>query len=80
MRDTAVLPKADRGRRGAVPTALSLFRLSTEPHQFNFVVASNHRAVALWHRMGFDTVGCVPEAFHHLVLGYTDALVMYRRL
>ena len=48
--------------------------------QFNFVVASNHRAVALWHRMGFDTVGRVPEAFHHPVLGYTDALMMYRRL
>lgn len=48
--------------------------------QFNFVVASNHRAVALWHSMGFDTVGRVPEAFHHPVLGYTDALVMYRRL
>jgi ribosomal protein S18 acetylase RimI-like enzyme len=48
--------------------------------QFNFVVASNHRAVALWHRMGFETVGRVPEAFLHPVHGYTDALVMHRRL
>ena len=48
--------------------------------QFNFVLASNERAVALWHRMGFETVGRVPEAFLHPALGYVDALVMYRRL
>ena len=48
--------------------------------QFNFVIASNHRAVKLWTGMGFETVGRVPEAFLHPVHGYTDALVMYRRL
>ena len=48
--------------------------------QFNFVVASNHRAVELWQRMGFQIVGRVPEAFLHPVHGYTDALVMYQRL
>ena len=48
--------------------------------QFNFVIASNHRAVKLWHGMGFETVGRVPEAFLHPVHGYTDALVMYQRL
>jgi len=48
--------------------------------QFNFVVASNARAIALWHRLGFETVGRVPEVFLHPKRGYTDALVMYRRL
>ena len=48
--------------------------------QFNFVVASNERAVALWQRMGFNIVGRVPEAFLHPRLGYVDALVMHQRL
>lgn len=48
--------------------------------QFNFVVATNDRAIKLWHGMGFETVGRVPEAFLHPVHGYTDALVMYQRL
>jgi ribosomal protein S18 acetylase RimI-like enzyme len=48
--------------------------------QFNFVIASNVRAVALWTAMGFETVGRVPQAFRHPVLGYVDALVMHRSL
>ncbi len=55
-------------------------RMGFRAMQFNFVLASNERAVALWHRMGFETVGRVPEAFLHPALGYVDALVMYRRL
>jgi ribosomal protein S18 acetylase RimI-like enzyme len=48
--------------------------------QFNFVVASNERAVRLWQAMGFEIVGRVPGAFAHPRLGYVDALVMYREL
>jgi ribosomal protein S18 acetylase RimI-like enzyme len=48
--------------------------------QFNFVVATNERAVRLWHGMGFETVGRLPLAFRHPRLGYTDALVMFRAL
>ena len=48
--------------------------------QFNFVVATNERAVRLWQRLGFDVVGCLPGAFRHLRLGYVDALVMYKTL
>lgn len=48
--------------------------------QFNFVVASNTRAVRLWQRMGFDIVGRVPDAFLHPVHGMCEALVMHRRL
>lgn len=48
--------------------------------QFNFVVATNTRAVALWQRFGFEIVGRVPEAFRHPADGFVDALVMYRKL
>ena len=48
--------------------------------QFNFVVSTNARAVALWQRMGFETIGRLPGAFDHPRLGYVDALVMYKAL
>ncbi len=48
--------------------------------QFNFVLASNTGAVRLWHRLGFETVGTIPDAFHHPAQGPVDAFVMYKRL
>jgi ribosomal protein S18 acetylase RimI-like enzyme len=48
--------------------------------QFNFVVSTNTRAVALWRRLGFETVGRLPGAFRHPTQGFVDALVMYRAL
>ena len=48
--------------------------------QFNFVVASNVRAIDIWTRAGFDTVGRLPNSFRHPKDGLVDALVMYRRL
>lgn len=48
--------------------------------QFNFVVASNTTAVALWQKHGFEIVGRVPNAFRHRQLGPTDVYVMYRAL
>jgi ribosomal protein S18 acetylase RimI-like enzyme len=48
--------------------------------QFNFVVSSNERAVQLWQRFGFETVGRLPGAFLHPQFGYVDALVMFRNL
>jgi ribosomal protein S18 acetylase RimI-like enzyme len=48
--------------------------------QFNFVVASNTRAVATWEAAGFAVVGRLPGAFAHPTLGYVDALVMFRML
>lgn len=48
--------------------------------QFNFVVASNTRAVGLWQSLGFEIVGRLPNAFAHPGLGYVDALVMFRAL
>jgi len=48
--------------------------------QFNSVVATNARAVALWERMGFAVAGRLPGAFEHPVHGFVDLLVMYRTL
>jgi ribosomal protein S18 acetylase RimI-like enzyme len=48
--------------------------------QFNFVVGTNHRAIALWQRFGFEIVGRLPGAFRHPTLGFVDALVMHRKL
>jgi GNAT superfamily N-acetyltransferase len=48
--------------------------------QFNFVIASNERAVRLWQACGFAVVGRLPEAFDHPRLGLVDALVMVRAL
>lgn len=48
--------------------------------QFNGVVASNEVAVALWHKLGFGTVGRLPRAFRHPELGLVDCLVMYKWL
>jgi len=48
--------------------------------QFNAVVATNTRAVALWRSLGFEIIGTVPEAFRHPTDGYVGLHVMYRRL
>ena len=48
--------------------------------QFNFVVSSNRPAIHLWQKFGFAIVGRLPQAFLHPVLGYVDALVLYRAL
>ncbi len=48
--------------------------------QFNFVVSSNARALALWEACGFRTLARLPGAFAHPALGYVDALVMFRAL
>ena len=48
--------------------------------QFNFVASTNHGAVRLWHKLGFETVGRLPKAFNHPSQGFVDALVMYKWL
>jgi L-amino acid N-acyltransferase YncA len=48
--------------------------------QFNFVIASNERAVKLWQACGFDIVGTLPGAFRHPRSGPVDAYVMFRTL
>ncbi len=48
--------------------------------QFNFVLASNAGAVKLWHRLGFETIGTIPDAFDHPQQGMVAAHVMYKRV
>jgi len=48
--------------------------------QFNMVVSTNHKAVALWMKMGFEVVGTVPCAFRHSKKGLIDAYIMHRFL
>jgi GNAT superfamily N-acetyltransferase len=49
--------------------------------QFNFVVSTNARAIALWKNLGFSIVGTLPQAFQHRGLGRNvDAFVMHRFL
>jgi ribosomal protein S18 acetylase RimI-like enzyme len=48
--------------------------------QFNFVISTNQRAIALWQRMGFIIVGTLPGAFEHPAHGDVDACVMFRQL
>jgi ribosomal protein S18 acetylase RimI-like enzyme len=48
--------------------------------QFNIVVKSNERAIAIWKKLGCDIVGEVPEVFKHKKLGLTNAYIMWRKL
>ena len=55
-------------------------RLGYRAMQYNFVVATNTGALALWQKLGFEVVGRLPGAFRHPRLGLVDALVLYRLL
>lgn len=48
--------------------------------QFNAVVETNTRAVALWKSLGFTVVGTLPEGFAHPEHGYVGLHIMHRRL
>jgi L-amino acid N-acyltransferase YncA len=48
--------------------------------QFNAVVETNERAVALWKSLGFEALATVPEAFNHPTHGYVGLLIMHRSL
>ena len=55
-------------------------RAGFQAMQFNYVVSTNTRAVALWQSLGFAIVGTVPQAFRHPTLGMVDVFVMHRFL
>jgi RimJ/RimL family protein N-acetyltransferase len=54
--------------------------LNFKAMQYNLVVATNKGAIALWKKLGFQIIGVLPKAFKSKILGYVDALVMYKRL
>jgi ribosomal protein S18 acetylase RimI-like enzyme len=51
-----------------------------EAMQFNAVVSTNDRAVALWKRHGFAIIGTVPRGYKHRTLGLVDLYIMHREL
>lgn len=53
-------------------------RLGYLAMQFNLVVSTNDRAIAVWKKCGFEIVGTLPKAFRHKEQGLVDAYVMYR--
>jgi len=73
-------------RRRGIARTMCLHALATAKErgframQFNFVVATNERAMWLWQSLGFAIVGRLPDAFLHPAHGYVDAVVMYREL
>ena len=48
--------------------------------QFNMVVSTNLRAVALWQALGFTIAGTIPDGFNHPGQGFVDTYIMYRKL
>ena len=49
--------------------------------QFNIVVSTNQRAIALWKNLGFSIIGTVPEGFQHRREGErVDTFIMHRFL
>ena len=48
--------------------------------QFNAVVETNTRAVALWRSLGFEVMTTLPEAFEHPAHGYVGLHIMWRAL
>ncbi|GCD36908.1 N-acetyltransferase [Streptomyces chrestomyceticus JCM 4735] len=47
--------------------------------QFNAVVETNTRAVALWKSLGFAVMTTLPEGFRHPTKGYVGLHIMYQR-
>lgn len=83
--NASFLVAADAGGRG-VGRALATHVLAEARSagytamQFNAVVETNERAVALWSSLGFDIIGTVPGAFVHPVAGPTGLHIMHRFL
>jgi L-amino acid N-acyltransferase YncA len=48
--------------------------------QFNAVVETNTRAVALWRSLGFEVMATLPEGFEHPTKGFVGLHIMYRKL
>ena len=55
-------------------------QLGYDAMQFNIVVKTNIRAIALWKKLGFKIIGEIPDAFNDPTLGLTNAFIMYQKL
>lgn len=48
--------------------------------QFNYVVSTNVKAVALWQSLGFKIIGTMPQGYRHARHGLVDVYMMHRFL
>ena len=48
--------------------------------QFNAVVSTNHIAVALWLKLGFEKIGTVPEGFYSKKFGFVDTFILFKSI
>lgn len=48
--------------------------------QFNYVVSTNAKAVALWQSLGFAIIGTMPQGYRHARHGLVDVYMMHRFL
>ena len=55
-------------------------RLGFQAMQFNLVVSTNVGAIALWHKLGFTTLGTLPNGYRHSQKGFVDTYIMYKQL
>lgn len=76
-----------RGAQGrGVARAMLEFSLSEAKElgfsamQFNFVLSTNTRAIAIWEQAGFLEIGRQPKAFRHPDGSVCDALILHRFL
>lgn len=80
---TASFMVAADSRGQGVGAAMCRYALDWARHrgyagmQFNAVVESNHGAVRLYERLGFEVIGTVPGAFAHPTLGRVGLHIMY---
>ncbi|MDR7275111.1 GNAT family N-acetyltransferase [Catenuloplanes atrovinosus] len=81
---TASFMVAAEARGRGVGTALCRYAVDWAQRQgyagmqFNAVVETNHGAVRLYQRHGFEILGTVPRAFAHPALGRVGLHLMYR--
>jgi len=68
------------GRAMGEHSLIEAKRLGYKSMQFNIVIKTNERAVALWKKLGFKVIGESPDAFNHIKHGLTNALIMWRKL
>ena len=68
------------GRALALQLLEEATRLGFRAMQFNAVVETNTRAVALWRSLGFRILATVPEAFVHPEEGLVGMHIMHRHL
>ena len=75
-----MLVKRLRRLRASRQKARAARRLGFEAMQYNFVLATNARAIETWRRAGFAEIGRIPRAFRLPGGAYTDALILHRFL